>query len=177
MNKSKSSFSEITMFTIGEIVIAGLTVLGFFLLDLMGYYTFDLKIVFGAILGSVAITLNYTFLCVAVNRVVNEFLQLRREREMDDDELKKFTTQQSTKIQNTMRSSMMIRTITMAAALIVAFLTGWFDPFATAIPMLAFRPLITFLEIFRRKHDTPPNPDNFIKYDYDDENDEEKEAE
>ena len=176
MNKRKSSFNEITMFTIGEIVIAGLTVLGFYLLDLMGYYTFETKIIFGAILGCAAITLNYGFLCVAVNRVVNEFLKLRREREMDEDELKKFTSEHSAKVQNTMKSSMMIRTITMAAALIVAFLTGWFDPFATAIPMLAFRPLITFLEIFRRKHDTPKNPDKFIKYDYEDEN-EEKEAE
>ena len=51
----------------------------------------------------------------------------------------------------------------MLAALIVAFITDVFNPLATLIPLLMFRPIITILENFRRRGEPAPNPDNFVK--------------
>ena len=42
--------------------------------------------------------------------------------------------------------------------------------------MLAFRPLLTVLELIRKKYDKKPDPEKFIRYDYDDEDKDEKES-
>lgn len=176
MTKKKSSISEISLFTVGELVIVGLTIGGFFLLSLLDVVVFNITVVLGALLGFAAIVINYAALCISVNRAVNNFIELRGNTEMSDDESQQFAKEHAAPIQNAMKSSMIFRTFSLMAALIVAFLTGLFNPLATAIPMLAFRPLISVLEFVRIKYDKPPNPDNFIKYEYDDENKEEKES-
>lgn len=176
MNKKQSPISEILLFTIGEIIVAALTIGVFFILSLADVTSFDGKVFLGATLGCAAIVINYTMLTVAVNRAVNDFLERRGSREMTDEEIAQFTKENSRSIQNAITFSMFIRTATLLAALLVAFLTGWFNPLATAIPMLAFRPIIAIIEVVRKKHDKAPNPEKFIKYNYDDENKDEKES-
>jgi hypothetical protein len=39
----------------------------------------------------------------------------------------------------------------MLVALVIAFLLDWFNPIATAIPLLAFRPLLTAIEMIKGK--------------------------
>lgn len=176
MEKKQSAINEISIFALGELVVAALTVGGFLLLDGLGITEFDLTVIFGAALGFIVIVANYTMLALAVNRAVNNFMELRGKREMSDEEAEKFAAENSMPIQNAIKTSFIVRTVSMVATLIIAFLTSWFNPLATAIPMFAFRPLLTLIEGIRKKYDKKPNPDNFIKYEYKDENNDAKES-
>ena len=102
-----------------------------------------------------------------MDRAVSAFIEQRGTGEMSEEEIEKFTEQNTARIQALMARSFIIRTLSMLAALIVAFVLDWFSPIATIVPMLAFRPLLALRERFRKKEDPVPNPENFIKYDAD----------
>ena len=70
---------------------------------------------------------------------------------MDEEEAQKFAEENSMPIQNAMKLSFIIRTVSMLAALVVAFILDWFNPIATAIPLLAYRPLLTLIETIKGK--------------------------
>ena len=176
MNRKQNAFNEILSFTVGELIIAALTVLGGLVLSLAGVISFDYKIITGAILGFAVIVANYTMLSFSVNRAISSFMELRGKGEMSDEEAEQFAKDNSRIINNAITRSFVIRTASMVAALVLAFLTGWFSPLAAAIPMLAFRPLLTVLELIRKKYDKKPDPEKFIRYDYDDEDKDEKES-
>ena len=135
----------------GEILIILLVILGGGVLDLMGIIKFDYKIISGAMLGGVVCVLNYTFLTSSVDKAINDYLKLRGDREMDEEEAEKFSQEHSAPIQNAIKLSFIIRTVSMLAALLVAFLTGLFNPLTTAIPLLAFRPLLSVTESIKGK--------------------------
>ena len=176
MSRKQTTFNEILSFTLGELIIAALTVLGGLVLSLAGVISFDYKIITGAILGFAVIVANYTMLSFSVNRAIGSYMELRGNGEMSDEEAEQFAKDNSRLIQNAIARSFVIRTASMVAALVLAFLTGWFSPLAAAIPMLAFRPLLTVLELIRKKYDKKPDPEKFIRYDYDDEDKDEKES-
>ncbi len=178
MEKKRSSLNEILIFAIGELAVAALTVGGFFLLELLGVTELDFKVISGALLGCAVIVANYALLSLSVNNAVNKFIELRGSREMSEEEAQKFAAENSLQMQNAIKTSFIIRTVSMMATLVIAFLlTDWFNPLATAIPMFAFRPLLTVIEMIRSRNDKAPDPDKFIKYDYDDDkNDEEEES-
>ncbi len=150
MNK-KDSMKDVTMLAVGEALLAGLVVLGTFVISLFTDYIFDLSAMLGALLGALVTVLNFLFLTISVNRAVDSYLEVRGSREMTEEEAEKFTAENSMVIQNRIKTSFIIRTVSMLAALVVAFVTGLFDPICTAIPMLAFRPLIYILELLKRK--------------------------
>ena len=176
LERRKKVIGDILPMLIGEAVVVLLVCAGFGILDLLGLYSFDFRVITGAILGMAVIVLNYAFLAISVDRAVNKFVELRGNNELDEDEAKKFTKENSAHVQNAIKSSFTIRTVSMLAALILAFILDWFNPLATAIPMFAFRPLLTVVDAVMRKYDKKPDPSKFIKYDYEDENDEVKES-
>lgn len=165
MNENKLPKSEVLTLTIGEVIVGVLVVSGFVVADALGFYEFDYRIITGALLGILVTVLNYLFLTLSVNRAVNNYLALRGDREMSDEEAEKFAAENSMPIQNAIKTSYITRTVTMLAALVVAFVTKWFNPLATAIPLLAFRPLLSLGEIIRQKTEKAPDPEKFIKYD------------
>jgi hypothetical protein len=152
-----------------EILIALLTILGGAALDLVGLIKFNYTIISGVLLGCVVCILNYHFLALSVDKAVNNYMELRGSREMSDEEAEKFAAENSAPIQNAIKLSFIIRTASMLITLLVAFLTKWFNPLATAIPLLAFRPLISIIEAAKSKNSPAPNPEKFIKYDNEDE--------
>ena len=95
--------------------------------------------------------LNYTFLTISVDRAIQKFIALRGDKEMSDEEAEQFAAENSMPIQNAIKTSYIIRTATMIATLVVAFLLDWFNPLAAAIPLLAFRPLLTVIEMIKGK--------------------------
>ncbi|MBP3402117.1 MAG: hypothetical protein J6K85_03555 [Clostridia bacterium] len=165
MNENKIPKSEVMTLAIGEAIVGALVVGGFALAAAFGVAEFDHRVITGAVLGVAVIVLNYLFLVLSVNRAVNNYLALRGDREMSDEEAEKFAAENSMPIQNAIKTSYITRTVTMLAALVVAFVTKWFNPLATAIPLLAFRPLLSLGEIIRQKTEKAPNPEKFIKYD------------
>ena len=147
----KQNYSEVMRLLVGEIVVSVLTVLGAFAISLFTDFVFDFKAITGVILGTAVTVLNFLFLSVSVNSAVKGYLEIRGSREMTDEEAERFTQENSMVIQNKIKTSFIIRTLTMLAALILAFLTGLFNPLCTAIPMLMFRPLIYISELLKGK--------------------------
>ena len=163
MDKNKNN-REIAVLLVGEIIVSALTVALAFLISLFSDFSFDYTVISGVLLGSAVIVLNFLFLSLSVNRAVDAYLEVRGSRDMTDEEAKKFTAENSMVIQNKIKTSFIIRTVTMLATLVLAFVTGWFNPLCTAIPMLAFRPILSLSETVRMKSDASPNPEKFIKY-------------
>ena len=165
----KENNRELRALIFGEAAVAVLTVAGAFLVSLFSEYVFGFSAVTGALLGALIVVLNFAFLSLSVNRAVDEYLAVRGSREMTDEEAERFTAENSMVIQNKIKTSYIIRTTTMMAALVIAFLTGWFNPLCTVIPFLAFKPILSIGEMLRKKYDPAPNPDNFVKYEENDE--------
>ena len=149
-NKSSSAKSIIAL-TIGEIAVSVLVCLVYFIISLVSPYEFSYKVITGAALGSAVTVANFIFLTVSVNRAVDRYLALRGSREMDEEEAEKFAQEHAMAVQNAATRSFIVRTVTMLAALVLAFITGWFEPIATVIPLLMFRPIIYVLELIKKK--------------------------
>ena len=175
MNELKTTYKDIFIVVLGELCAAVLTVLGFLVANVAFSTGFSYRVITGALLGCVVMVLNYIFLSASVNRAVDSYLAERGKREMSDEEAEKFTEEHSMAIQNSIKASYIVRTLTMLAALVVAFILDWFNPLATVIPILAFRPVIMLGEKIRRRGDSEPDPSKFIHYS-DDEPEGEKES-
>lgn len=152
MNSKKSSYRETIVLAIGELAVAALTVVGFLIADIAFGTGFSYNVITGAALGALVIVLNFFFLSLSVNRAVDSYLEIRGTQEMSDEEAKKFTAEHSMAIQNSIKISYIVRTVTMLATLVVAFLLpSVFNPVAAAIPMLAFRPILYLDELMKGK--------------------------
>ena len=174
MKKDLSYLKSVLALALGEAVTVGLVVLGFFFCNLAFDTGFTYRVVAGALLGAAVTVGNYLALIMSVNRQIEKYLALRGSEQMTDEEAEKFTQEQSMRIQNSMRMSYIARTVTMLAALVAALLIDWFSPLAVAIPLLAYRPILTVSELIRRRNEPLPDPEKFI--DYSNENEEEKES-
>ena len=165
MKKNKQTLE----LALGELLISLVVLGGFAVADIwldINYWS----VVLGALLGSAVTVLNFFFLSLSVNRSVDKYLELRGNVEMTDEQAAQFTAEHSMQIQNAIKMSFIIRIITMLASLVAAFLLlNVFNPIATAIPLLAYRPILMAGEIFRMKHNKIPNPENFIVYNDEDE--------
>lgn len=164
MKRNNAHYKETAILALGEVIVCALVVLGFFVSNLIFETGFTYRIFTGALLGSVVSVANFFGLSYSVNRAVDRFIALRGQREMTEEEALKFTAEHSMRIQNSIRTSFIIRITTMLAALVLAFVLDWFAPLATAIPLLAYRPILVVGEAIRRRADKLPNPANFIVY-------------
>ena len=175
MKKSNAAFKETSRLAVGELIVTALVIAGFAIAD--AFVSVDyVKVILGAVIGAVVTVLNFLFLTVSVNSAIDRYMEIRGTREMTDEEAEKFTAEHSMQIQNAVKTSFIIRTVSMLAVLILAFVTGWVNPVATVIPLLAYRPILALGEKIRRRQDPVPNPDNFISYGDEEENATEKES-
>ncbi len=137
---------ETAFILIGEIIVS-LIVCGVYLI----INKFSYKVITGAALGTAVTVLNFLFLAISTNRAFDKAMEARGTKEMDDEEAKKFAEEHGASLQNAVKLSFIIRTFTMLAALIVAFVLKWFDVIATLVPLLMLRPIITAESILRQK--------------------------
>ena len=162
---------------VGEAIVAGLVCLGFLIVHLLGY--FDIaeyyKVPLGALLGAVVIIANHVWLVLSVDKQIKKFIDNRPSGEMSDEEIELYAKKQSTSIQNAMRVSFMIRTVSVMLTLIIAFVAV--NPIATAIPMFAFLFILSVVDRLMKRHEKAPDPSKFIKYDFEDENKDETKEE
>jgi small-conductance mechanosensitive channel len=146
MKKSNTAIKETSFVAIGELIVSLIIVAVYMLIGQFSY-----KVVTGVVLGSLFITLNYLFLSISVNRAIDAAMENRGEGELDEEATENFVKENSAKIQNAVKLSFIIRTVSMLAALIIAFVSGQFDVLATLIPLLMLRPIIMATEYFRKK--------------------------
>ena len=150
MNNANTTRRDLIMISVGEAIVSLLVVLGYLIASLFSY-PFTYKVITGVLLGALVTVGNFFFLTLSVNRAVDRFVELRGSREMSEEEAEKFTNEHSMAIQNAIKTSFIIRTVTMLATLILAFVTGVFEPIATVIPLLAYRPIISVGAALRDK--------------------------
>ncbi len=141
-----STVKDTLLFLLCEAVASGIIVGAFTLFE-----GFDFKVVLGTIIGSVATVLNYFIMSISLNSAIDKFLYLRGDREMDEEEAERFTAEHSMKMQATVRFYYIIRMAVMIGALILALVSGWFNPLATVIPLLLFKPILYIIELLGRK--------------------------
>jgi len=142
----KNKYMDIIYLGICETVVAALIIAVYFAIG-------QLKptVISGSILGALISTVNFLILTVSVDRTIKKYLDLRGDKEMSDEEAEAFAKANSLKVQNAMTKSYMLRSLLMIAALVVAFITKLFDPIATLIPLLLYKPFIYVIEIIKKK--------------------------
>ena len=146
MKKTKLPYYEIFTLIIGELIAALLLSAIYLVID-----KFDYKVIAGAALGSAITVLNFLFLSITTTMAINEFLSLRGEKEMTDEESAAFLQEHQMKIQSKITISFIVRTVTMLIALVLAFLVKHFDVIATVVPILLYRPITTIAALIKRK--------------------------
>lgn len=146
MNKTKLPYYEIFTLLIGEVILS-LIVSAIYLM--IG--RFDYTVVTGAALGSAVTVLNFLYLAISTTKAIDNFLMLRGEKEMTEEENAAFVAEHQAKIQNAMKISYIIRTATMLAALVVAFILKFFAVIPTLVPLLLYRPITLVAALIKRK--------------------------
>ena len=146
MKNKALPFYEAALILIGEIAVS-LIICGVALI----FNLFSYKIVTGVALGSAVTTLNFLFLAISTNRAFDKAVLARGTREMDEEEVEKFTEEHQRNMNNAVKISFIVRTLTMLATLILAFVLDWFNVLATLIPLLMLRPIITVEALIREK--------------------------
>ncbi|MBQ8372584.1 MAG: hypothetical protein IJX38_06595 [Clostridia bacterium] len=155
MNNTRGNYSlirELIWMLAGQLVIAGAVVgvyaiVGIFLPDVFTYRIFT-----GLALGAFISIANYAVLNITVNRAIDKFIALRGTDEMDEEQAVEFAQKNAMAVQNAATKSYIIRMASMVATLLVAFLLlKIFDPIATAVPLLMFRPILFVIGLIRKK--------------------------
>jgi hypothetical protein len=144
--QNKNSYIDTIYLAIGEVAVSLLVVLVYTALG-----EFNWTVVSGVILGSAVTILNFLILSHAVNKALNKFIDLRGDKEMDEDEAKAFAKANSLKVQNAVTKSYVLRTGLMMGSLVLAFITKLFNPIATLIPLAMYKPLLYATQFIKNK--------------------------
>lgn len=145
---------------VGLLITCALIVLVYILIDVFSgtpltlgadVGKFSYKIITGALLGSLVMLGNHLALTVSVDRAVDNFLTLRGQQVMTDEEAEEFAEKHGRMIQNKVRLSYIIRLVCMVGALVLAILTKQFDLIATVIPLFMLRPLLFIDELIQKR--------------------------
>ena len=162
---------EFIILSVGEAICVLVTILSFLGVSLSGIFDFEFsyKVITGAFLGAVVILLNFLFLSMSVNKAVDEYMALRGDKEMTDEEAEAFAQKNSALLQNAIKKSFIVRVVTIVLTLVVSFLIDWFNPLATVVPILAYQPILTWgnylvesikrvIARFEEEKNSAPNP-------------------
>ena len=191
MNSKSVPFKETLYLAIGELTVSALVIAVFLIIK-----KFELSVLFGALLGSAVIIINFLILSISVNRAIDKALEnapksladklsgeaahgevanaeseskaeddincedsdsddtvdANDEKEDEPDEAEIFAKKYALTVQNSVKISYIARTLSMLAALVVAFIIpGVFNVIATVIPMLLFRPILMIENYIRNR--------------------------
>ena len=146
MKIKNSKYYDAILLALCELIVAILICLIY-----LGLGFFKWQVATGTILGGLVTTINFVVLSIAVNKALDQFIDQRGNQEMSEEEAEKFSKQHSIKVQNAVTKSYVLRTGLMFGALVLAFVSGWFDPLATVIPLLMYKPLIYVINFIKQK--------------------------
>ena len=146
MSEKHPVLSMTAFATAAELLVCALTVLIYYLIG-----KFSWPVLAGVLLGAAVMVGNFIALAVISNRAVDSCLAERREGEMSEEELAKFVEEHQTRLKLRIRLSQNVRMLMMLALLIVALITPWFDPIASLVPMLLFRPILMLMGLVMKK--------------------------
>lgn len=139
MKLQSASRQEIKRIAIGTAVGGVLLVAAMFALSVVGIGTFDYRVITGVIGGCVVAVVNFTLMCVTIQRAVNI---------SDQKSMKAF-------IQGSYNGRLLLQ----AGWIVAAYLMPWFNVFAAAFPLLFPNLMIFYLQA-RGKLVTPSERKN-----------------
>ena len=146
MKKTNNSYEDVLYLLIGEIIVSVGIVVAYIALSL-----YQWNVLTGAILGAVVTVLNFLILSMQINKAIDKYMELIGDKEMSEEEAAEFAKKHSLKVQNAVTKSYALRTALMLGSLVIAFITGWFNPLATLIPLIMYKPIIYAIEILKKK--------------------------
>ena len=146
MKKTKLPYYEIFTLLLGEILLSLIVCAVYLIIG-----KFDYTVITGAALGTAITVLNFLYLAVTTTKAVDNFLMLRGEKEMTEEENAAFVAEHQARIQNKIKVSYIIRTVTMLIALVAAFILDFFAVIATLVPLLLYRPITIVAALIKRK--------------------------
>ena len=169
MNDNKIPAKETIALAIGEIAVSILVCIGFIIAK-----KFDYTVILGCLIGSTVTVVNFLVLAISINRTLDKILdgklpEISDEQKTEepieshdvqdenpsevekDDAAARFAKENNAKLQNAIKLSYITRNIIMTVVLIVALITGWFNVFATVIPLLMFKPILTVYAMMERR--------------------------
>ncbi len=144
--KNKAPLIESGLVLLGEMIVSLIVCAVYLIIDKFSY-----KVITGVALGTAVTVLNFLFLSISTSRAFDRAAEARGTREMTEEEIEKFTEKHQNEVNNAIKLSYIIRTFTMLAALIIAFVLKWFDVIATLVPLLMLRPIIMIEALIRDK--------------------------
>ena len=139
MQKTKLPIYEMVSLAIGEIIVSAIVAVVFLCISQFTY-----AVIFGALLGAGLTLANFYALSISTTNALNRAIDEVGGEAMEEEAAKEFAARHQAKIQLIMTASFIARMLSLAAALVVAFIfKEIFNPIATAIPLLMFRPILT----------------------------------
>ena len=129
---------EIVFMIVGELAVSLAVCLVFGVLQ-----WFSLSVLLGSLLGSFVTVMNFVIMTVSTNRAIDRAMAERGDGEMDDEAAAKFAAEHEAKIRAAVKLSYILRTLSVAAVLILAFvLSDMFHVVAAAVPLLMYQPIL-----------------------------------
>ena len=144
--QNKNSYIDTVYLAIGEAIISLIVLLIYIAIG-----KFEWTVVTGVVLGSAVTVCNFIILSIALNKEINKFMDLRGDKELNEEEAAEFAKANSIKIQNAVTKSYVLRTALMMGSLVLAFITKWFNPIATLIPLAMYKPLLYATQFVKQK--------------------------
>jgi hypothetical protein len=153
MKNKLSEYIDTLWLALGEIIVSALVFLGYMVLKRFEIVQLDrdYTVITGALLGSLVSVINFLILSVSVTRAINKIAAARGNLEMDEEAIEKFKNEYNAGIQGAMAKSYLLRLILMIGSLVLAMLSGYFNPLATAIPLVMYRPVLYFVNLVKSK--------------------------
>ena len=126
MKLQPASRREVSRIAVGCAICAGIEIIAFLILSLLGIGSFSYRILTGALGGSAVAVLNFALMCLMVQNATG--------------------TQDEKLLKSKVRASYNFRLLLQAAWVIAAFLIPWINIIAAAIPLLFPTVIIYYLQ-------------------------------
>ncbi len=149
MKEKNPVMAETLRLLIGELIVSALVILVYALID----KTVRWQVVLSALLGAVVMVVNFFFLARSTDKLFVAAMEARGSGEMDDEQIAAFTAEYQAKMTAKMQLSFIIRMISTAATVALAFILPFLVGIAATVPLLMQRPILYVGEFFRKKED------------------------
>lgn len=149
MKEKNPVLKETLRLLIGELIVSAIVIFVYALID----KTVRWQVVLSALLGSAVMVLNFFLLARSTDNLFLTAMEARGKDEMDEEEIAKFTAEYQAKMTARIQLSFLIRMITMAVTVALAFILPFLVGIAATVPLLMQRPILYIGEIFRKKED------------------------
>lgn len=147
MQKTKLPYYEMISLAIGEIIVSAIVVIIFLCIQ-----KFTFAVLYGALLGAGLTLLNFYALSISTTNALNRAIDEIGGEAMEEEAAKEFAAKHQAKIQTIMTVSYIARMVSLVGALVVAFIfMGIFNPIATVVPLLMFRPILTIAGLISKR--------------------------